>query len=194
MATEVLEPAAERHLTRRAATIEEFWALPESMLHTEYIQGEIIMAPAPSTPHQRIVGIIFFALTDFVRREGGGEVFVSPLDVILPSGDVVQPDVFFMRGDEVKRAVKERVRGVPTLAVEVLSPGSVKHDTLTKRDLYEQNGVREYWIVDPAARSISQLVLRKKHYVLTEHGEADAVRSAVLSGFEMNVGELLGRA
>ena len=53
--------------------------------------------------------------------------------------------------------------------------------------------MREYWIVDPTARSVSQLILRKKHYALTEHGEADAIRSAVLSGFEVNVGELLGR-
>jgi Uma2 family endonuclease len=193
MATEVLELAApEQRLTRRAATIEEFWALPESMLHIEYIDGEIIMAPTPTPPHQRIVVNILFAFENFVRREGGGQVFVSPLDVVLPSGDVVQPDVFFMKNDEARRAVKERVRGVPTLAVEVLSPGSVKHDTLTKRDLYEQNGVREYWIVDPTARSISQLILRKKHYALAEHGEADAIRSAVLAGFEMNVGELLG--
>jgi Uma2 family endonuclease len=192
MATEVLEQTTGQHLTRRAATVEEFWALPESMLHIEYIDGEIIMAPTPTPPHQRIVGNIFLALADFVRQHGGGEVFVSPLDVILPSGDVVQPDVFFMKSEEAKRAVKDRVRGVPTLAVEVLSPGSIKHDKLTKRDLYEQNGVREYWIVDPKARTIAQLVLRKKHYVLTELGEADAIRSAVLAGFELNVCELLG--
>jgi Uma2 family endonuclease len=151
------------------------------------------MAPTPTVPHQRVILKIISALELFVAQHLLGEMFVSPLDVVLPSGDVVQPDVFFMKSDEARRAVKERVRGVPTLAVEVLSPGSVKHDTLTKRDLYEQNGVREYWIVDPTARSISQLVLRKKHYALTEHGEADAIRSAVLSGFEMNVGELLGR-
>jgi Uma2 family endonuclease len=191
MATEVLEPATDERLTRRPATIEEFWALPESLLHIEYINGEILMAPTPTPPHQRIVGNIFFALANFVRHEGGGEVFVSPLDVILPSGDVVQPDVFFMKSEEAKRAVKERVRGVPTLAVEVLSPGSVKHDRLTKRGLYEQNGVREYWIVDPKARTIAQLVLRKKHYALTELDEGDAIKSAVLAGFEMNVGELL---
>ena len=52
--------------------------------------------------------------------------------------------------------------------------------------------MREYWIVDVEARTISQLVLRKKHYALTELGEADAIKSAVLAGFEMNVGELLG--
>ena len=58
--------------------------------------------------------------------------------------------------------------------------------------MYEQNGVREYWIVDAEKRSIAQLVLRKKHYALTELGEGDRVKGAVLSGFEMKVGELLG--
>lgn len=193
MATEVLEQtSAPDRLTRRAATVEEFWALPESLDKVEYVNGEIVMSPTPTVSHQRIVGDIFIALADFVRRTAAGEVFISPLDVILPSGDVVQPDVFFMKSDEARRAVKERVRGVPTLAVEVLSPGSVKHDTLTKRRLYEQNGVLEYWIVDARDRTISQLVLRKKHYVLTELAEGDSIKSAALAGFEMNVGALLG--
>jgi Uma2 family endonuclease len=52
--------------------------------------------------------------------------------------------------------------------------------------------VREYWIVDLETRSIAQLVLRKKHYALTEAGESDVIKSAVLAGFEMKVGELLG--
>jgi Uma2 family endonuclease len=76
--------------------------------------------------------------------------------------------------------------------VEILSPGSIKHDTITKRAIYEKNSVREYWIVDPEARSIAQFVLRKKHYVVTELFENDTIRSAVLSGFEARVGALLG--
>ncbi|HWW73944.1 MAG TPA: Uma2 family endonuclease, partial [Pyrinomonadaceae bacterium] len=76
--------------------------------------------------------------------------------------------------------------------IEILSPGSIRHDTITKRALYEKNGVREYWIIDLEAQSIAQLVLRKKHYVLTELGESDEIESAVLAGFEMKVGELLG--
>jgi Uma2 family endonuclease len=81
---------------------------------------------------------------------------------------------------------------VPPFLVEILSPSSVKHDTIRKRELYEQNGVREYWIVDIKERTIAQLVLRKKHYVVTELGESDTIRASVLSGFEMTVGELLG--
>ena len=114
MATEVLEQAAEERLIRRRASVEEFWALPESVLPTEYIDGEIIMAPTPTVPHQRAVLNIAFALQQFVRQKGLGEVFASPLDVVLPSGDVVQPDIFFLAKEDVRRAKKHgRIRCAP---------------------------------------------------------------------------------
>jgi Uma2 family endonuclease len=193
MATEVLEPTTEQRLTRRAATIEEFWALPESVLLTEYINGEILMAPAPVPLHQFVLGNIFTALGSFARNNSLGMIFLSPVDVVLPSGDVVQPDIVFLTSRDAKRALAaKRVHATPPLLVEVISPGSIAHDTLRKRNLYERNGVREYWIIDPDARTVAQLVLRKKHYVMTELADGDAIRSAVLAGFEMNVGELLG--
>ena len=197
MATEVLEhvneTTGEQRLTRRPATIEEFWALPESTLPTEYINGEIVMAPSPTVPHQIAQGNLYYALQTFVQHKGVGRIFSSPLDVVLPTGEVVQPDLFFLSTKQVARVrAAKRVEEVPSFLVEILSPGSATQDTITKRELYEQNGVREYWIVDAEKRSIAQLVLRKKHYALTELGEGDAIKGAVLSGFEMKVGELLG--
>ena len=193
MATEVLEQANEERLIRRRASVEEFWSLPESVLPTEYIDGEIITAPTPPVPHQTVVGNMFVALHAFVKANALGRVYPSPLDVILPTGEVVQPDIFFLNPKQAERASKaKRVEEVPPFLVEILSPGSVKHDTVRKRALYEQNGVREYWIVDVKERTVDQLVLRKKHYVLTELGESDTVKGAVLAGFEMRVGELLG--
>jgi len=194
MATEVLEQATEERLIRRRASVEEFWSLPESVLPTEYIDGEIIMAPSPTVPHQVALGNIYYALRTFVQdKEGGGWIFCSPLDVVLPTGEVVQPDVFFLNARQTERTHKaERVREVPPFLVEILSPGSITHDTIRKRALYERLGVRENWIVDVKERSIAQLVLRKKHYVLTELSAADTVRASVLAGFEMTVGELLG--
>lgn len=193
MATEVLEHATEERLIRRRAPVEEFWALPESVLPIEYIDGEIIMAPTPTVPHQRAVLETAFALRQFVLQHGLGEIFVSPLDVVLPTGDVVQPDVFFLNTKQAERvADAKRVEGVPPFLLEILSPGSVKHDTVRKRALYEQNGVREYWIVDVKERTVAQFVLRRRHYVLTEWGEADVIKALVLAGFEMTVGELLG--
>jgi len=120
-------------------------------------------------------------------------MFIFPLDVVLPSGEVVQPDIFFLNTRQAERArTANRVNGAPPFLIEIISPSSVKHDTLTKRNLYEKNGVREYWIVDMKERAITQLVLRKKYYVLTEPGESDTIKGVVLAGFEMTVGELLG--
>ena len=192
MATEVLEQATEERLIRRRAPVEEFWSLPESVLPTEYIDGEIVMAPSPSIEHQSASKNIFRRLDRFAG-EAADQLFYSPLDVILPGGDVVQPDIFFLSKEDVRRAKKQRrISCAPLLVVEILSPGSVRYDTLKKRDLYERNGVREYWMVDIKERSVSQLVLRKKHYVLTELGESDVIKGAVLAGFEIKVGELLG--
>jgi Uma2 family endonuclease len=193
MTTEMIQQATREHTARRKASIEEFWALPESMLPTEYINGEIIMAPTPTVVHQTFVGNIYSALREFLRTVAIGKVFLSPLDVVLPTGEVVQPDVFVLVGERSQPAPSAKnIRGAPSLAVEILSPGSIKHDTITKRNLYEQNGVREYWIVNPEARTIAQLVLQDGRYVLTELAEGDTIRSAVLTGFEMVVGRLLG--
>lgn len=193
MATQVSEHATEERLTRRRASIEEFWSLPESVLPTEYVNGEIIMAPTPTVPHQAALGRIFIALYAFVEKNALGTVFPAPLDVVLPTGEVVQPDIFFLNTKQMARvSAAKRVEEVPPLLVEILSPSSVRHDTIRKRELYEQNGVREYWIVDVKERIISQLVLRRKRYALTEMGESDTLKGSVLAGFEMRVGELLG--
>jgi hypothetical protein len=55
MTTELIQQAAREHTVRRKASIEEFWALPESVLPTEYINGEIIMAPTPTVTHQAML-------------------------------------------------------------------------------------------------------------------------------------------
>jgi Uma2 family endonuclease len=129
-----------------------------------------------------------------VQRNALGQILFSPLDVVLPTGAVVQPDLFFLTTQEWERIRSaKRMEGAPSLAVEILSPGSIKHDTITKRRLYEQNKVGEYWIVDPEARTIAQLVLRGEHYELAELAESDLIKSDVLTDFEMNVGELLGQ-
>lgn len=190
--TDVLEQAADT-LTRRRATIEEFWALPESMQHIEYMDGEIIMAPPPTVSHQRVSGSMFYAFKKYVERNRLGEVFFAPVDVVLPTGEVIQPYLLYLTNEEAERAIAaKRVHGAPSFLIEILSPGSIKHDKVTKRNLYEKNGVLEYWIVDLKAKSIAQLVLRGKHYELTELREEDTIRGSVLAGFEMKVGELLG--
>jgi Uma2 family endonuclease len=193
MATEVLRGETADTLTRRRATIEEFWSLPESVLPVEYVNGEIVMAPTPTVLHQRTAANIFRALDRHAVKHRLGELLFAPLDVVLPTGEVVQPDIFLLTAEQAARMSKEkRVYGAPPFAVEILSPGTATHDTITKRGLYEKNGVREYWVVDAKARSVVQFVLRKKRYAVAELSEGDTMKSVALEGFEMRVGELLG--
>ncbi|HEX8687699.1 MAG TPA: Uma2 family endonuclease, partial [Pyrinomonadaceae bacterium] len=103
MATEVLEQATEERLIRSRAPIEEFWSLPESVLPTEYIDGEIIMAPTPTVSHQTVLANIFVSLNAFVKEKALGRMFLSPLDVVLPTGEVVQPDIFFLNAKQAER-------------------------------------------------------------------------------------------
>ena len=72
------------------ATLDDFLRLPEGTL-ADFIGGEILTSPSPKTRHQRLVSSFHFDLTEFVRRERFGEVFVAPYDVHLPNGDTVRP-------------------------------------------------------------------------------------------------------
>jgi len=126
----------------------------------------------------------------WAEAHGRGFVFPSPLDVYLPSGDVVEPDLLFLaRGGS---AVLQRwVRGVPDLVVEVLSPSSVDFDRRVKRDLYERNGVPEYWIVDPEARTIEVLRMDGAAYGNEARwAEGEVLVSPGLPGFQLQVAEL----
>ena len=74
-------------------------------------------------------------------------------------------------------------KGAPDLVVEVLSPSTQRHDRLTKYNLYQRAGVREYWIVDPAARSIQSFVLEDGHYTAAGFGSpGDVLKVNVLEG------------
>lgn len=137
---------------RPRKTIDDFMALPEG-IRAELIDGELFMSPAPKSLHQRVVGRLFHLLYERVGTKALGEVFVAPLDVHLPSGDIVQPDILFVAKSN-QGIIQDWIRGAPDLVIEVLSTEGAERDRLVKRDLYAQNGIREYWIVDPASQTL----------------------------------------
>jgi Uma2 family endonuclease len=148
--------------TRPRKTVEDFMNLPEGS-RAELIDGDIFMSPSPRTKHQIVVGNLFALLREHVSRRSLGRVFVAPLDVHLPSGDIVEPDIFFVSNENLE-IVQDWVRGTPDLIIEVLSPDGRERDRIVKRDLYARNGVREYWIVDPEAGTIEVFTLQAMEY------------------------------
>lgn len=176
--------------TRPPKTVDDYMRLPEGT-RAELIEGEFYLSPSPKIRHQRVVSNLHLALRQFVQAKKLGEVPVAPLDVHLPSGDVVQPDVIFV--SKAHRGIMvDGIRGVPDLLVEVLSPENSERDRIVKRPLYEQNGVREYWLADPEARSVEVLKFSGSHYVPEGYFEAeDRVTSSVLPGLSLAVSDVL---
>ena len=177
---------------KRLWTFDEMLAeLGESNLPVELWNGEIIMSPTPVPNHQRIVFRFATLLREFVQPRELGEVFLSPLDVILSQHRVVQPDVFFISKARLN-LVTDRVRCAPDLALEVVSEGSWRRDRVDKKDLYEQFGVREYWIVDPEAQTIEVFALEKGAFKLASRAEqGETAASKLLSGFTVAWSQLV---
>ncbi len=139
--------------TSTKITHDDLLKMPEDNLPREIIDGELIVSPTPSAQHQRIVVRLVRMIGAFLDEHPVGEVLVAPLDTILASDQVVQPDLLYV-SNERAGIVERWVFGAPDLVIEVISETSRRRDEVRKRELYEQFGVSEYWIVDPDARSV----------------------------------------
>ena len=139
-------------------TYDDYRTLPEDMSRRyELLHGELYMVPAPTTRHQRISRNLEFILHQFVAAGRLGEVFDSPIDLILGQGDareVAQPDIVFIAHSQREIIKLHGIEGAPALVVEILSPGTEERDRGYKRTLYARHGVGEYWILDPEARTV----------------------------------------
>ena len=120
----------------------------------ETVYGELLVTPAPNLWHQELVGRLYTALSDYLRREPVGHVFASPADISWGRPDVlVQPDVFVVPKAEARSMKWSGITRL-ILAVEVLSPSSIRADRFTKRKLYQDRGTETYWMVDPDERVV----------------------------------------
>jgi Uma2 family endonuclease len=172
--------------TRPRKTEADYMRLPEGAL-AELIEGEIFSSPSPKLRHQLIVQNLNLELAGFVRSKGLGILCVSPLDVHLPSGDIVQPDLIFV-AESNRGILRDWIRGVPDLLIEVVSPDRPERDRIVKRDLYARNGVPEYWIVEEASHSVDVLVLRDGRYETGGYFEdGDTLTSAGLFGLKLPI-------
>jgi len=137
-------------------TAAEVRTFDDRRLRFEVIGGELLVSPAPGTPHQRAVGALHAILREYVRECGLGEAFVAPFEVELAEDTAVQPDVLVLLRGQAARLTRERLLGAPALVVEVISYSSKRTDRLQKRELYQAEGVAEYWIVDPELRRVER--------------------------------------
>lgn len=162
----------------------------------ELIDGEIyLMAPAPSRPHQKVSGEIFRQLANYLEGKKC-EAYSAPFDVRLfeQDGDapedvdtVVEPDITVVC--DPSRLDDRGCKGAPDMVVEILSPSTRRHDRLVKLNLYQRAGVREYWIVDPEAHTVTVHTLEDGKYrspAVVYRSDA-SVPVGVLEGFQVDL-------
>jgi len=177
-------------------TYEDYLRLPDDGNRYEVIRGSLYVTAAPYPLHQYVLFRLNLLMGGFIVEKGLGVLLGAPMDVRLPRriGDPVQPDLVFLRtGNQPRWEVDGSFSGIPDLAVEVLSRSTAHRDRTLKRDAYRDVGIPEYWLVDPWKRTVLIYALsddRRRYDELCRGGEGDTVRSAVLSGLEILVGDL----
>ena len=160
----------------------------------ELIGGELIsMAPAPDRDHQDISMTGSILIGPFVRGRGLGRLYAAPRDVYLTDTDIVQPDLLFISNERLEIDTGRAVRGAPDLVIEIRSPSTGNRDWTVKRGLYGRHGVKEYWVLDPEARTITVMVSDGDSLnIANVFGGNDTLVSSVLEGFTPGVAEFFG--
>lgn len=166
----------------------------------ELIRGRIFkMSHAPNRIHQKLSLYISTRLSVFLEGQKC-EVYTAPFDVRLPrkSKDdkdiitVLQPDICVIC-DTAKLDVRGCL-GAPDIVVEILSPGNNSKELKNKYEVYEEAGVKEYWIVSPQDETFVMYTLEEGGYKPSRVMVAgDVVTSSVLEGFALNLEQLFAK-
>ena len=128
-------------------TVDMVQSIPADGNRYEVVRGELLVTPAPTFGHQDLAGRLFVALRKYTEREPDIYVAMAPADVYYDKHSVVQPDLFAIPMVEARKGDWKTMHG-QLLVIEVLSPSSGRGDMMTKRKLYQEEGVPLYWIVD----------------------------------------------
>ena len=138
---------------RTKLTYDDYVLLPDDGNQHEIIDGRHYRNAAPSPRHQTVSRLIQFQLMEQIEIPGHGQVFNAPIDVQFDDFNVVQPDIVVVMNSN-RIVTPTKIKGVPYLVVEILSPSTRDRDLQLKKQLYEQNAVPEYWIVDTDNQNI----------------------------------------
>ena len=173
-------------------TVYGYLAGEPTMRPRELRFGVVREPPAPGFHHQIVVGRLYSRLERHVLRYAEGRVVISPVDVVLDRRRalVVQPDIVFV-SVERQHLCTEQIWGPPDLAIEVLSATNGRHDCTVKVGWYREYGVRECWLVDPAAGHVEVIDLQAPDHSTQLFAANQIVRSRVLARLRLRIADVL---
>ena len=129
----------------------------------ETIDGKVIPKRSDPTNHNMIKGNLTSLFINHLWRRKTPEYF-SGVGVFLTDRDIYMPDGALVM--DPRKRKPDGVHGAPDLVIEILSYRTARYDRGRKRDIYEQCGVSEYWIISPEERSIERYLLRDGKFAL----------------------------
>ena len=188
-------------ISTKRLTFDEWQALPVTKQKCEVVDGVLVMPPSPFGEHPWVIQVIVTALHPFLRENGLGIVLTAPYDVLISRSPlrVRQPDALVVNealtgiARPVDLAGLPRLEKPPLLVIEVLSPSNTRRDIEERLADYESIGVPEAWIASFTARNIRVLRLAPDGWnEVAIYGMGDTLRSEVLPGFELAVGDIFG--
>ena len=179
----------------------------------EIIEEEKFMAASPNMWHRTIVMNLSAIIGVYIKINKPGICFGDHMDVHFPDGNVFQPDFVFVSAANDRLFLDKRnatLHGVPDMVSEIFSHSTMKRDMTIKKDIYERNGVKEYWLIDPWRESVTVYLLKDGKYELngiyqnysddelaelTDPERAEVkmeIPVAVLDGFKVKIRNIFG--
>ncbi len=172
----------------RTYTIEDIYALPEGT-RAELIDGQIYYMAPPSRKHQRIIGKLYTAISNYIDTKGGTcEPYVSPFAVYLDENSTtyVEPDISVIC--DPNKLDDKGCKGAPDWIIEIASPGSRRMDYFTKLFKYRSAGVREYWLVDSDKNRITVWDFESDD--TEEYSFSDSVKAGIYDDLSIDFAKL----
>jgi len=173
------------------------WHLEERI---ELIRGKVLkMSPAPSRRHQEIAFELNGVFWQYFQKKSC-KAFSAPFDVRLPKKNaeadskyhtIVQPDLCVIC--DLSKLDDRGCEGAPDLIIEILSPGNSKKEMRDKFEVYEESGVREYWLVHPIEKMVQVFILdedKGKYHGIRPFIEGDLMPSHIFPDLKVNLTEV----
>ncbi len=172
---------------KRIYTFADYMTLPDDELW-EILDGVPYNMAPPGLNHERVSGELYYFFKHYLRGKTC-EVFSAPFGVRFPEEDepdeyvkdALMPDITVVC--DKKKLDDRGCRGAPDLIVEILSPSTAKRDIKSKRQLYQNSGVKEYWIVDPLHKTLQVYKLddQGKYGFPETYGEDDKIKVGIFN-------------
>jgi Uma2 family endonuclease len=172
-------------------TYQDLLTTPDDRNRYEIFEGELVVTPSPNEAHQTAVVNLLLVLASYVKQHQLGKILSAPFDVYFDEETVVEPDLLFVSSSRLSIIEKQNIRGAPDLIVEVLSPKTEDRDRGFKFRRYAQEGVKEYWLVDPEKQFVEVYKLGARGFELVgKFSGSQNVQSKIFPGLKFPASDI----